>query len=104
MRRLLVGSTIIALALGAGAAKPTPARGADPAWERTIRPLFARACAECHLRDGEAGIDLGTSVAWKSRRADVRRCVVVDKTMPPSGRPFSDADREIVRAWIDGMR
>ena len=104
MRRLLVPSAVVALALGTGAAEPTPAQRSDAMWDRAIRPLFARTCAECHRRDGEAGLDLGTPAAWRSRREDVRRCVVVDRTMPPSGRPFSDADREIVRAWIDAIR
>jgi hypothetical protein len=74
----------------------------DGSWEHEIRPLFARSCTPCHFRDGEAGLDLTTVSAWKSRRADLRRCVVDDKIMPPSGHPFSEADREIVRTWIDG--
>ncbi len=100
MRRLLAFSAMVALAFGTGAAEPPPARG-DAKWEHTIRPLFTRVCSECHMRDGEAGLDLASAAAWKRRRVDVRRAVVVDKTMPPSGRPFSDADREAVRAWID---
>jgi hypothetical protein len=107
MSRLLAASAIAVVALGCRAAQHTPARGGianggDVSWEQVIRPLFARACTPCHLRDGESGLDLATVSAWKSRRADVRRCVVVDKTMPPFEHPFSDADREIVRAWIDG--
>ena len=107
MRGLLACWTIGALALGCGAEQHTRerrwiAKEDDVSWEQAIRPLFARACTPCHLREGESGIDLATFAAWKRRRADIRRCVVVDKTMPPSGRPLSDAEREIVRAWIDG--
>ena len=106
MKRLLVWSTIAALALACGAAQQTRepeaiAKASDVSWEHEIRPLFARSCTPCHAREGEAGLDLATVGAWKSRRADLRRCVVDDKIMPPSGHPFSDADREIVRAWID---
>ena len=105
--RLSVCLSIAALALGCGGAQHARerggiAKGSDVSWEQRIRPLFVRACIPCHLRDGESGLDLTTFAAWKSHRADLRRCVVVDKIMPPSGHPFSAADREIVRAWIDG--
>jgi mono/diheme cytochrome c family protein len=103
MGRLLVCSAVVALTLGTGAAQPARVQQSPRSWEHTVRPLFARVCAECHTRDGEAGIDLATAAAWKRRREDVRRAVVVDRTMPPAGRPFSDADREIVRSWIDGI-
>ena len=110
MRRLLLCSAFGALALACGAEQQTRERAgiakrgdADVSWEQAIRPLFARACTPCHVREGESGIDLATSAAWKNRRADVRRCVVVDKTMPPSEHPLSDAERETVRAWIDGI-
>ena len=98
---------ISALALACGAEQQTRERGAsvnggDVSWDRAIRPLFARACTPCHLRGGEGGIDLETFAAWNGRRVDIRRCVVVDKTMPPAGHLLSDAEREIVRAWIDG--
>jgi hypothetical protein len=106
MRRLLVCSAIGALALGCGAEQHTRervgvAKTGDVSWEQAIRPVFARACTPCHLRDGESGTDLATFTAWKRRTVDIRRCVVVDKTMPPFGHPLSDAEREIVRAWID---
>ncbi|MGH7284885.1 MAG: hypothetical protein ACRELY_25445 [Polyangiaceae bacterium] len=53
------------------------------------------------MREGESGIDLTTVAAWRRRRADIRRCVVVDKVMPPNGHPLPDADREIIRVWLD---
>lgn len=104
---LLACSTIAVLALGCGAAEHGRERQRisdreGDSWEQAIRPLFTRACTPCHLKAGESGLDLASVAAWKSRRVDLRRCVVVDKTMPPSGHPFSDADREIIRGWIDG--
>jgi mono/diheme cytochrome c family protein len=104
MRNVLVASAVVALTLGTGAAPPMGAPQRDESWDHEIRPLFARVCAECHTRDGEAGIDLATPAAWRRRYDDVLRSVVVDKTMPPSGRAFSDADRETVRAWVEGRR
>jgi cytochrome c5 len=115
-KHLLVGSAIAALVLACGAtqrpralAENAPAvthvlepRARDVAWEQSIRPLFARVCSECHSKGGEAGLDLSTRGAWKRRRADIRRAVVVDETMPPNGHPLSDDEREIIRGWIDG--
>jgi mono/diheme cytochrome c family protein len=101
MRSLLLCAAVVGLTLGTGAAQPARVQQRAPSWEHTVRPLFVQVCAECHTRDGEAGIDLATPAAWKRRREDVRRSVVVDRTMPPAGRPFSDADREIIRSWID---
>lgn len=97
---------LAALAFGCGGAQHTREREViaeerAASWDRAIRPLFARACTPCHLRDGESGLDLSTFAAWQSRGADLNRCVVVDKTMPPPGHPFSDAERERVGEWID---
>ncbi len=46
-------------------------------------------------------MELETFTAWKKHEADLRRCVVIDKTMPPNGHPFSEAERDVVRSWID---
>ncbi len=102
VRLLVVGSAIAAL--GCGSARPprhSTGTSANDSWEQMIRPLVARDCVPCHLKEGEAGLDLTSSAAWRRHRADVRRCVVIDKTMPPDGHPISDADREMLRAWID---
>jgi cytochrome c5 len=115
-KHLLVGSAIAALVLACGAtqqpravAEPAPsithavdARTRDVAWEKAVRPVFARVCSTCHSKDGEAGLDLTTRVRWERRSADIRRAVVVDKVMPPNGHPLSDDEREAIRGWIDG--
>jgi mono/diheme cytochrome c family protein len=71
----------------------------DAAW-MTVAPVFARACARCHLADGISGIDLSTATAWDANRAAIRDRVVEAKTMPPRGNALGDADRDVVRAWV----
>ena len=70
-------------------------------WAASIAPVFARACSSCHLPDGRAGVDLSTPVAWSTRRGEITQRVLVSKTMPPYGAPFSEADRAVVKAWAD---
>jgi hypothetical protein len=74
--------------------------GADECgWNNTVRPVFARACASCHLPGGTANIDLSTYASWQARRALIKQRVVVDHSMPPAGNPISDADRATVAQW-----
>ena len=75
----------------------------EKGWDDTLAPMFRRACASCHGRGGEAGVDLSTPEAWDEARDRIRRRVVVERTMPPAGRghPLPDADREAIRAFLD---
>jgi mono/diheme cytochrome c family protein len=68
-------------------------------WTATLSPIFARACASCHMPNGVSGTDLSTPAAWQSERPRIRERVVVTKTMPPQGHPISDADRAAIQAW-----
>jgi len=70
-------------------------------WAASIAPVFARACASCHLPEGRAGFDLSTPVAWSTHRGDIVQRVLVSKTMPPYGSPLSEADRATLKAWTD---
>ena len=69
-------------------------------WQAHAQPIYARACAGCHAPGGTAGIDLSTLAGWTAHRDALERRVLVDKTMPPSGIPFTDADRAAVRDWL----
>jgi hypothetical protein len=71
-------------------------------WSQTLAPIFARACAGCHLADGISGTDLSNAEAWQSERSMIKERVVVGRTMPPEGHALSDADREAIRAWAEG--
>lgn len=72
------------------------------AWSGAIAPVFARSCASCHQPNGVAGVDLSTESAWDRKRHAIRERVLVDKTMPPKDHALTDADRESIRAWLDG--
>jgi mono/diheme cytochrome c family protein len=67
----------------------------------TIAPVFARACASCHMPGGPSGIDLSTPVAWQNERETIHERVIVRHTMPPEGHAISDADLAAVRAWTE---
>ncbi|WP_437754527.1 c-type cytochrome [Sorangium sp. So ce1389] len=73
---------------------------AGPAWDE-IAPVFARACAPCHLPRGEGGVDLSTGAAWTSRRDAIARRVIEERTMPPPGHALSEADRARIRAFVE---
>ncbi|WP_437763847.1 cytochrome c [Sorangium sp. So ce281] len=76
-----------------------PADGDGPAWGE-IAPVFARACARCHLPRGEGGVDLSTPAAWASLREAIARRVVDERNMPPPGYALSEADRARIRAFV----
>jgi hypothetical protein len=77
----------------------TPSSAA--AWSAVIAPIFARSCSACHLPDGISGTDLSNSAAWETERPHLRERVVEWRSMPPQGHPLSDADREVLRKWLE---
>ncbi|WP_434043569.1 MULTISPECIES: c-type cytochrome [Sorangium] len=79
---------------------------AAPAWD-DLAPVVARACAPCHLPGGEGGVDLSTPAAWTTTttlRESIARRVLEERTMPPPGRPLSEADRARIRAFVGRPR
>lgn len=77
---------------------------ADASWSSTIGPVFARSCAKCHQYGGSSGVDLSTEKAWKTKAADVRTRVLVERTMPPTGHALADADRAAIATWLAAPR
>jgi hypothetical protein len=71
-------------------------------WEQAVAPVFARACAECHRPGGSAGIDLSSLESWEARRGLLRERLIAKRSMPPAGHALDEADREILRTWLDG--
>jgi hypothetical protein len=72
-------------------------------WEQAVQPIFARVCATCHLPRGSSGVDLSTVERWEEKRPLLRRRLVDERSMPPRDHPLDDADREILRAWLDAL-
>lgn len=69
-------------------------------WERTVRPVFARRCAACHLPGGSANLDLTAYAAWSTRRPSVRQRAVIERTMPPDmSTPLTRDELDAVSAW-----
>ena len=73
-------------------------------WSSELAPVFARACAACHLPNGVSGTDLSTAEGWQSERAEIADRVLRSRTMPPEGHPLSDEDRGVIHAWVEGNR
>lgn len=69
-------------------------------WEATVRPIYAKVCAECHNPGGTAGSDLSTYDGWLQRKDKINQRVLVDRTMPPKGKPFDETDRSVIRDWL----
>jgi mono/diheme cytochrome c family protein len=69
-------------------------------WQTTVQPVYARVCAGCHGPGGTAGTDLSSLQGWRQHRDAIEKRVLVDKTMPPTGVAFSEADRAAVVAWL----
>lgn len=98
---VLAASGIDRFALGQPTAPAAAGLTAEGAWS-TLGPVFARACAACHLPGGESGTDLSNLKAWQGERKEINGRVLDDHTMPPQGHALSDADRAAIRAWVDG--
>jgi len=75
----------------------------DPRWHSEVEPVFARVCAHCHLPGGSADVDLSTASTWTSEHDELVRRVIVTRTMPPAGTPFSESDRAALAGWL-GVR
>jgi mono/diheme cytochrome c family protein len=77
----------------------------EEVWNITMRPVFVRACASCHLPAGSARIDLSGYRQWDDKRELIRRRVVdrLPTAMPPPGSPLSTEDREVIRRWTEMM-
>lgn len=96
---------------------PVPAPSTkDPApltYSTHIRPLFARACLECHgLESTESGLDLrsvsamltggesGPALVPGNPDESLLYELIHDEQMPPDGDPLTSAERKLVAAWI----
>jgi mono/diheme cytochrome c family protein len=69
-------------------------------WEATIKPIYAKVCSECHAPGGSAGSDLSTYDGWLQRKDRVHQRVIVDRTMPPKGKAFTETDYAAIRDWL----
>jgi WD40 repeat protein len=109
--------------LATGLATPAPDDDA-PTYERDVRPLLARRCTVCHNRKKQNDLDVsgglaletfegamaGTSehrivVPGKAAESELFRRLIAadpDERMPLLEKPLPEAQRDLVRRWIDG--
>lgn len=88
--------------LGAGSLLRLSPGGGGVSFAELVAPVFARSCSRCHLPGGRSGVDLSTPQAWSARRSLIRERVLVERSMPPSGAPLSDSDRDAIRRFLEG--
>src|SRR6185369_5286641 len=111
-------SSLIRLALVGVAAFAAPqssrAQSAESAFDRSIAPLLARRCLQCHNgSDKKGGIDL-TSAKSALAGGDSGAAIVAGKPgesllwervsqdeMPPK-KPLDSAEKKLLEAWIAG--
>jgi hypothetical protein len=69
-------------------------------WEEDVQPIYLESCTPCHQPGGSAGADLSTYGAWVARRDRIKVKVVDEKSMPPTGIPFTEAERTAITKWV----
>lgn len=93
---VLGAGSLLRLSPGVSGAAP------EARFAELVAPVFARSCSRCHLPGGRSGVDLSTPQAWSTRRSLIRERVLVERSMPPSGAPLSDSDRDAIRRFLEG--
>jgi hypothetical protein len=123
MSRPVFHSTILALALAA----PLPSLTAAPQFEKEIWPILSKKCVDCHRathedngRKKEPKAALRLDGAWAIMKGSENGPVLKPKDsaksylyevttlpedddmfMPPKGDPLTDAEKALLKAWID---
>jgi uncharacterized membrane protein len=87
---------------GAKVTDPGDGNPATPTYTANVRPIVQAGCS-CHQAGGQmfGSAPLDTYARVFQRRALIRQKVFVDRSMPQGGG-ISDAQRETIRAWVDG--
>lgn len=79
---------------------PSPTLILNPTYRGQVRDIFVNRCSMCH-GDGKMNPSDWTDYAQAFAKKDlILQRVVVEGTMP-MGSPLEDADRELIRRWID---
>jgi hypothetical protein len=94
---------------------PTPASAAPPVFEKDILPIFQARCFSCHGPDKhKAGLDLrtrasilkggetGPAINPGSAAKSLLWEKITANQMPPDKVKLSDAEKAVIRAWLDG--
>lgn len=87
-----------AVSQGALSRYGVPVSGDEAHWRKSVLPVYARVCSQCHGPGGSSGIDLSTYGSWAARRQDIYGRVFVQKTMPQNQALTAD-DSAALQAW-----
>ncbi len=87
-----------AVSQGALSRYGVPVSGDESTWRKSVLPVYARVCSQCHGPGGTSGIDLSTYGSWAARRQDIYSRVFVQKTMPQNQALTAD-DGAAIKAW-----
>src|SRR5437588_1007016 len=106
MKRLFIAPLPVCLVI----AWLAPIRGADDAFQNTVRPFLAKNCVACHnekLKSANLSLEALHDAASAARQPEVW-AKVLDKLssgkMPPPGQPpISKAELAAVTGWIEGV-
>ncbi len=107
--RRLIGDWLRLGAPKGGSRPTTPVEPVEPALENEVltyaqvkSKVFDPYCAVCHNENsGELMPNWGNPETVRGLKDKIYSRVVLDKTMPPPGLPFSEEAREILKKWID---
>ena len=76
---------------------------ADISYKKDVTPIFKKHCSECHNKSAWPDKNWMDYEIAKNNSEKINKRVVIDKNMPPGNfTGMSDAEREIVKKWIDG--
>lgn len=67
-------------------------------WRKTVLPIYAGVCSDCHSPGGPSGVSLASYKQWDKLRMDIYRRVIVKGDMP-QGRTLSEPDKLAIEQW-----
>lgn len=85
-------------------AEPAPTQPEDEVlrYAKVKTAVFDQYCSLCHNENtGDMMPNWGSYEIVQSKKDRIYNRVVVQKTMPPEGMPFSEEAREMLKRWID---
>ena len=96
---------VVALAFWLQPEKTAPDTSAPVAFEQ-IQPVLAERCATCHSGvSAPLGVQFETQEQIEARRDDIERQAVLTRAMPPGNATgMTEAERELLAAWIAQSR
>lgn len=75
---------------------------ASPTYTKDVRPIIMKRCTSCHTGQIESLPNFSKYEVAFAYKAKIMKRVVTDKNMPPgNGTGMTDAERALVKKWID---